>query len=194
MHIMKTIVSFLIVFMFCSLTNINAQQDTAIVNLPKSHILSSETHSPKIAAYLSIIPGAGQVYNKKYWKVPIIYAALGTASYFFYTYYNATTYYRDEYVYRLNNEVPFHDPELQNTPTENVLALRNAYRSRMEISIAAFAIVYALNIVDATVDAHLYYFDVSDDLSMTIKPTFQLNPALGSYAFSPGIGIKLKLK
>jgi hypothetical protein len=191
---MKTIVSLLIVFIISLSDNLYAQIDTSTLNLPKSHISNLQSHNPKIAAYLSIIPGAGQIYNKKYWKVPIIYAALGTASYFFYTYYKATIYYRDEYVYRLNNEVPFHNPELENTLTDNVLALRNTYRSRMEISIAAFAIVYALNIVDATVDAHLYYFDVSDDLSMTIKPTFQLNPSLGSYAFSPGIGIKLKLK
>lgn len=191
---MRTILSLLMVFIFSLTANLNAQSDSSSLNLPKSYIPTTQPHNPKVAAYLSLIPGAGQVYNKKYWKLPIIYAAMGTATYFIYTYYQTSQFYRDEYVYRLNNEVTFHNPDLENIPTDNILALRNIYRNRMEVAVAAFAIVYALNIIDATVDAHLYYFDVSDDLSMTIKPTLQLNPSRGSYALAPGIGLKLKLK
>ena len=190
---MKTILSFMVVFIFL-LGPTNAQNDSLSVKLPKTTSDIQLKHSPKIASYLSIIPGAGQIYNKKYWKLPFIYAGLGTAGYFIYYFYNESQYYRNEYVYRINNEVPFHNPELADTPTENVLASRNTYRSRMEISIAAFAIIYALNIVDATVDAHLYYFDISDDLSMTIKPSLQMVQQPGTLTFAPSVGLKLKLK
>ena len=171
-----------------------AQNDSLKTKLTLSTSDLRPRHNPKLASYLSIIPGAGQVYNKKYWKLPIIYVGLGTAAYLINYYYNETQFYRDEYVYRINSGVPFHNPKLEETATENVLALRNTYRSRMEISIAAFAIIYALNIVDASVDAHLYYFDISDDLSMSIKPSLQMYPYSDNFSFTPSIGIKLKLK
>lgn len=191
---MRTILSFLIVFMLFVSTHALAQKDSTISALPPSHTDPKNIHSPKIATYLSIIPGAGQIYNKKYWKVPIIYAGLGTAAYFIYSYNQTTQLYREEYVYRINNDVPFHNPKFAELPTANILGLKNAAQSKMEIAIAAFAIVYALNIVDAAVDAHLYYFDVSDDLSMTIKPTLQFNQTFENYSFAPGIGLKLKFK
>jgi len=193
MKSMKTILSFMVVFIFI-LSSVSAQNDSVSAKLPKFSSDIQLKHNPKIASYLSIIPGAGQIYNKKYWKLPIIYAGLGTASYLINYYYNKSQYYRDEYVYRINNGVAFHNPDLADKPTENILATRNTYRSRMEISIAAFAIVYALNILDATVDAHLYYFDISDDLSMTLKPSLQMYQYSGNYTFAPSVGLKLKLK
>jgi len=189
---MKTILSFWIIFIFF-VSNTIAQSDST-PKLPDLNVASVKKHSPKLASYLSIIPGAGQVYNKKYWKVPVIYAGLGTAAYFIYYFNNTSQYYREEYVYRINNNAPFLYPELEDKLTDNILALRNTYRSRMEIAIAAFAIMYTLNIIDAAVDAHLYYFDISDDLSMIIKPTVQTNYILGSYCFTPSIGLKFKLK
>lgn len=191
---MRTILSFLIVFILFVSNNAFAQKDSTISTLPPSHTDPKNIHSPKIATYLSIIPGAGQVYNKKYWKVPIIYAGLGTAAYFIYFYNQTTQRYREEYVYRVNNNAPFLYPDLEKYQTVNILELKYSAQSKMEIAIAAFAIVYALNIVDAAVDAHLYYFDVSDDLSMTIKPTLQLNQTFKNYSFAPGIGLKLKFK
>ncbi len=190
---MKTILSFMVVFIFL-LGSTNAQNDSVSVKLPKSTSDFQVKHSPKLASYLSLIPGAGQIYNKKYWKLPIIYAGLGTASYFIYYFSKESQSFRDEYIYRINNDVPFHNPKYESYPTENILASRNMYRSRMEISIAAFAIVYALNILDATVDAHLYYFDISDDLSMTLKPSLQMYQFSGNFTFAPSVGLKLKLK
>ena len=193
MKTMKTILSILVVFIFLMNKTV-AQSDTIKTQLPESTTSNIKIHSPKTASYLSITPGAGQIYNKKYWKVPIIYAGIGTASYLIYYYYSKSKYYTEEYVYRINNNAPFYFPELETIRTENVLGSRNTARSRMEISIAAVAIIYALNIIDATVDAHLYYFDISDDLSMSIKPTVKMNHINGLYSFSPGIVLKLKLK
>jgi hypothetical protein len=189
---MKTILIFGVVFILFFM-NSSAQIDTTSKTQDFS-VKSIKNHSPKLASYLSIIPGAGQIYNKKYWKVPLIYAGLGTAAYFIYSFNATTQYYREEYVYRINNNAPFLYPKLESIPTENILALRNSSRSNMEIAIAAFAIVYALNIIDATVDAHLYYFDISDDLSMQIKPTIQMNYLCSSYCFTPSVGFKFKFK
>lgn len=183
----------MVVFIFL-LGKSTAQTDSIKIQLAKTPTFTLKTHSPKLASYLSIVPGAGQVYNKKYWKVPIIYAGLGTAAYFIYYYNNTTQFFRNEYIYRINNEVSFHNPLLQTVKTDNILALRNTYRSRMEIAIAAIAIVYALNIIDATVDAHLYYFDISDDLSMSIKPNIQMYQINDMFSFTPALGLKLKIK
>jgi hypothetical protein len=72
------------------------------------------THSPKKAVILSaILPGAGQVYNKKWWKVPIIYAGLGTAVYFFIRNNREYHLHRDEYLYRINNGGLTQNPDLE---------------------------------------------------------------------------------
>lgn len=191
---MRTILSFLVVFIVLLSNKTLAQNDSIGSSLPISHTNPQKLHSPKVATYLSIIPGAGQIYNKKYWKVPIIYAGLGTAAYFIYTFNQTTQRYREEYVYRVNNNEAFLYPDLKNVQTVNILELKYSAQSKMEIAIAAFAVVYALNIIDAAVDAHLYYFDISDDLSMMIKPTIQLNQNFDNYSFAPGIGLKLKFK
>ncbi len=73
---------------------------------------------------------------------------------------------------------------------ENVLALKNYYRRNMEISIAAFAIIYLLNIVDAAVDAHLFYFDISDELSMSMQPF--VAPNIASSSWNKGMTLAIK--
>ena len=124
---------------------------------PVSLTKSQKKHSPTVAGYLSIIPGGGQIYNKKYWKPPIIYLGMGIATYFAVDFYKQTSYYKEEYIYRVNNDQPFLHPELETQHTDNVLAMRNLYRTRMEVAIAATAIIYALNIVDAVVGPHLLF-------------------------------------
>lgn len=193
---MKLIRLFLtIVIVFCSVASF-AQKDTLLLSQEKSVGLTKpqKKHSPAIAAYLSIIPGGGQIYNEKYWKPPIIYLGLGAATYFAIDFYKKTSYYREEYLYRVNNDEPFLYPDLETQHTDNILAQRNVYRTRMEIAIASFAVIYALNIVDAVVDAHLFYFDVSDDLSMRIAPSIQLDPFSTSFSYVPSVGLKLKIK
>lgn len=193
---MKLIRLFLTIVIVSFFAASYAQQDTMILSQekPVSLTKSQKKHSPTVAGYLSIIPGGGQIYNKKYWKPPIIYLGMGIATYFAVDFYKQTSYYKEEYIYRVNNDQPFLHPELETQHTDNVLAMRNLYRTRMEVAIAATAIIYALNIVDAVVDAHLFYFDVSDDLSMRITPSIQMNPFSTSISYVPTVGLKFKIK
>lgn len=158
-------------------------------NTPLTDSLLRIKHNPKIAALLSIIPGAGQIYNHKWWKVPIVYACLGVSGYFIYDFSVKTSIYQKEYILRMNGATDFLNPDLATYADENVLAMKNYYRRNMEIAIGALTLIYILNIIDATVDAHLFYFDISDDLSMKIKPSFNNNYHTGT--FSSGLAFTI---
>jgi len=173
----------------------NAQTDT--LNLISKGTLSSKNkpfqlkkHDPKTASCLAIIPGAGQIYNKKYWKLPIVYGGLGATGFLIYYYADLTTLYRKEYVARMNNDVEKYNPKLKKLSNESVLYNRNFYRRNMEICIAACTIIYALSILDACVDAHLFYYDVSENLSLGVKPKINYNPVNG--ATTPCMGLVVK--
>jgi len=171
----KTLLIFCTLFFIStlySIHNCNAQTDTTQVKF----------HNPKKASCLSLIPGAGQIYNKKYWKLPIVYGGLGVTCYLIYYYGSLTSMYRREYVARENPDNKWgykENPNLAGILTGNILLFRNTYRRDMEISIAACAIVYFLNILDASVDAHLYYYDVSDNLTLGVKPVINMNTING---------------
>ena len=129
---------------------------------------NTKKHSPhKASIYSAIIPGSGQVYNKKYWKVPIVYTALGSAAYF--TYDNGRKYnqYRDAFLLRQNGSIDQYD----GVYTDNqLITIMEHYERNKELSIIMTFAVYILNIVDASVDAHLFDFDVSEDLSLYTTP------------------------
>ena len=134
-------------------------------------------HNPKIAVALSaVVPGAGQIYNRKAWKVPIIYAGLGASVFCVCYFAKETNLYKFEYRYRMQGKTDLLNPELALKEDETVLSLKKLNQRRMEVSIAATAVVYVLNLIDAVVDAHLFYFDISDDLSMRWSPTIQPDP------------------
>jgi len=156
----------------------------------KEDSVQLKKHDPKTASWLAIIPGAGQIYNKKYWKLPIVYAGLGTTAFLIYYYENKTSIYRKEYVARMNDKPDDQNPKLEKFSDANILELRNFYRRNMEICIGVCAIVYVLSILDACVDAHLFYYDVSDNLSLAVKPKVNYNPVTG--ATSPGMGLIVK--
>ena len=149
-------------------------------------------HSPKKATIMSaILPGAGQVYNRKWWKVPIIYAGFGGIGYLAYSNYTDYQTYLTAYKYKTGNL------DESATPTEYELQLasyyqegqlrtyKESYRRDFELYCIILAAWYGLNIVDATVDGHLYYYDVSDDLSLTVDPVFTL-PETPYLAFARG--------
>ena len=136
--------------------------------------------SPRKAAIRSaIIPGWGQAYNKKYWKIPIVYGALGTTAAVFS--FNLTQYKRISYAYRLlvNRDTANYSkvdadlqPFMKMNASNDLRNYRNSYRKDIDYSVLVFLLFWGLNVVDATVDAHLKGFDVSDDLSLKIKPGF----------------------
>ena len=149
-------------------------------------------HSPTAAMLLSIIPGGGQIYNKKYWKVPIVYGLLEGSCYFLTKYASDMVLYRNEFINRRDGHTDLLIPGLSSSTDENILAMKQKAQRNMEIAIAATAIVYTLNFIDAMVDAHLYYFDVSDDLSLFWSPMLLSNPINTSPSY--GVSVVLSFK
>ena len=129
--------------------------------------------NPKVATLRSaILPGWGQFYNKKYWKIPIVYGALGTtAGIFFYNlkYYKLlreAVILRSDTILSNDNQVY---KDFINLSTESIRSYRNEYRQNIDYSVLVFLLFWGLNVVDATVDAHLKGFDVSPDVSMKVR-------------------------
>ena len=130
-----------------------------------SQKLQQEKSPKKAAIYSAVIPGAGQIYTKKYWKVPIIYGGLVTSAYFINDNNNQYKEYKDAALLSYETE----EDQLGYTYSELII-LKDHYKRNREISYFSFVGVYILNIVDASVNAHLFNFDVSDDISLNIRP------------------------
>lgn len=153
-------------------------------------------HNPTTAACLSLIPGGGQIYNKKYWKLPIVYVSLGVSSYFIYHFASQMISYEHEYFYRRDGVTEKLNPDYTYYTNENLIALRSQYRRYMEISIGITAVLYLLNILDALVDAHLFYFDISDNLSMNMAPKINTDfyNKCGRPTLNYGVGLTLNFR
>jgi len=148
-------------------------------------------HSAKKALILSaVLPGAGQVYNGQAWKIPIIYAGLGGVAYYTYSNYTQMKLYKEEYLYRVNNDgATLHpdDPNIANDPTSNIYNLYEDYNKTFQLSVIIAAAVYGLNLLDAYVFGHLYDFQITDDLTLNISPELLPYSTLGG-AFGTGLG------
>src|SRR5882724_3685439 len=205
---------FLIFFFVLLQTAANAQQKDSLLikndtialpqktkdSIPKKDSVSKKDsvvkkkHDPhKATLYSTILPGSGQVYNKKYWKVPIVYAAIGIPTYTYF--YNKSWYHKCQYALSVAVNISSNggnisagaadsltavDPKLQSiTADGNTNALinyRNEFRKDQDYSALFVLIFWGLQIVDATVDAHLRDFNVNDDLSLRIRPTLIPGP------------------
>ncbi|MEJ6792709.1 MAG: DUF5683 domain-containing protein [Lacinutrix sp.] len=125
----------------------------------------------KAAFYSAVLPGLGQAYNKKYWKIPIVYAAIGTGVYFYIDNNKQYKRVREAYKRRLGG---FEDDEFQGRLTDDGLReAQKSFRRNKELSLLITFGLYALNIVDANVDAHLLQFNVDDNLSF--KPHYKID-------------------
>lgn len=139
-------------------------------------------HSPRKAAlYSAVFPGLGQAYNREYWKMPLVYAAIGTCTYFFIDNMNTYKIFRDAYRLRQDGNPDTNDTNKLTVglDAESIKIYRDQFRQYVDYSVLFFILAYGLNIVDATVFAHLRNFDMSDDLSMRISPTLINNRTLG---------------
>lgn len=157
-------------------------------------------HIPKIATRRSaILPGWGQAYNKQYWKIPVVYGilAIPTVAYL----YNNSMYKKARFAYdaMFKAQVPMAtaadsvdyfliDPQFKGLSITSTQSYRNAFRRDRDYSILWFILAWGLQVADATVFAHLKHFDVSNDLSMQISPTF--NPQTRT----PGFGLVMNIK
>ena len=168
--------------------------------------LARKKHDPRKATlYSTFLPGLGQIYNKKYWKLPIVYAAVGIPAYTYF--YNKSWYQKCQYALAVivgsqatgtinADSLSKVDPKLKSAVTlgddNSVRTYRNQYRKDQDYSVLFFLLFWGLNIVDATVDAHLKNFDISDQLSLHWQegpaPAFSGMPATGTIS---GIGLVL---
>ncbi|MBD0849917.1 hypothetical protein HPE63_04480 [Maribacter arenosus] len=136
----------------------------------------------KAAFYSAVLPGLGQVYNKRYWKVPIVYAVIGTGVY---TYtYNDDLYDRFRTAFKsrkagfTNDE--FYDPD-NNLPTphfelDKLENQQERFQRDRDLALVLTIAMYVLNIIDANVDSHLKQFNINEDLSLDARPYLDLDP------------------
>ena len=171
---------------------LQAQADSSWVapRVTKSDSAKVSQHSPTTAMLLSIIPGGGQIYNHKAWKLPIIYGLMGGSGYLIYYFGHEMVLARNEFINRRDGNFELLLEDFADSDNDNLLAEKNKNLRNMELAIGATVILYTLNIIDAMVDAHLYYFDVSDDLSLHWSPA-----VMPSYASNhPAFGLTLQLR
>lgn len=141
----------------------------------------------KAAFYSAVFPGLGQAYNKKYWKIPIVYGVIAIpVSLFNYNskWYNKT---RTAYTIRSTKDSASFSkiaPELIPLSDESLRLYRNEFRKNMDFSILGIILAWGLNIVDATVDGHLRGFDISDEVSLKVGPKFSSGNGLGQMGIS----------
>jgi len=201
----KILITGVIAFLLCCSAFGQNKKEKHKKQLPKEVLIDStltplKPVSPlapaKAAFYSAILPGLGQAYNKKYWKIPIVYAAIGTGVYFYMDNNKQYNRYRDAYKRRLAG---FEDDEFYfsangtrlATPRVSTDRLEDAqklYRKNKETSLLVTIGLYALNIIEANVDAHLLQYNVDENLSLS--PHYKLNEldATGS------VGLTLNFK
>lgn len=148
--------------------------------------IEPEEHSPRKAAiYSAVLPGLGQAYNKKYWKIPLVYGGFAAFGYFidwnnnFYK--TSKNAYRDltdgddsTNSYLKLKQIKYYD---LNSPTDvenlkrGLLRSQDYYRRNRDLLVILTIAFYGLNIIDASVDAHFFNWDISDDLTLNWQPT-----------------------
>ncbi len=150
----------------------------------------------KAAFYSAVLPGLGQIYNKRYWKVPLVYGAIGTGIYVYSI--NNTQYRKARDAFK-RRRAGFTDDEFYDINGDGVGpdidsdALQDAQEARQrdrDLALVITIALYALNIIDANVDAHLKQYNVDQDLSLDFKPYLDLNP----WTNEPNYGMALLIK
>lgn len=180
---------FLTTLGICLLCLCSQAQDTTSV------VAKKRDPNPKLASTLSaILPGAGQAYNRSFWKMPFIYAGIGAGIYLYSESRREFNVFRDSYItqYGDSDQVGSIPNPLagQITSASYLLQEMETYRKRQEWAIIGIVGVYAIQIVEAAVDAHLASFDVSEDLSLNLSAA----PIYAQGNMQPGIRLKLEFR
>ena len=152
----------------------NAQKKESVEIKTSDTLNLEKIHSPKKAAILSaIVPGLGQFYNKKYWKIPLVWGAYAGTIYAFN--FNNTEYKKVKEIYKSYVDVEATDHQeivdlYGEGRAEFFKTVKDSYRRNRDLMVLLTVGVHILNIVDANVDAHFFTFDVSPDLSLKAEP------------------------
>jgi len=175
-----------------SLDTVPVGQTTLKVPVRRRSWVTKNYPNPRVAALFSaVLPGAGQAYNKKWWKIPLVWGALGGIGYFTFDTQNTYRELRDNYKLLVDgdpNTNPTKEPynTFDDTRTRSY---RDTFKGYTEKWYLALGVTYLLVVTDAFVDAHLTRFDVSDDLSIRIKPSLETSSGLPVF----GLGISFAL-
>ena len=187
---------FIVLFLVTSNAKLSAQVSDSVkpASIEPKKVNTPGSHSPKKAALMSaIVPGSGQIYNKKYWKAPVIYAGAIGIGYAFNFNQKKYVEYRNAYKVRLSNG----PGTLGNHPRYSdgdLLTLQKYYHRYRDLSVIGGVLLYFMNIIDATVDAHLFDFSVEDDdLSFNVQPALINTAYSGQYASPYTTGLSLRI-
>jgi hypothetical protein len=170
----------LFTFTLLLILGLNAWSQDSTQSIKKDSTLIIRKHIPSKATKRSaLIPGWGQAYNKQYWKIPLVYGviAIPAATYI----YNNDMYKKTKFAYEAKfkeaagdaSDVAKIDPLLKNLSASSLQSYRNIFRKDRDYSIMWFIVTWGVNVIDATVSGHLKEFDINNDLSFKIQPTYQ---------------------
>ena len=212
----KRFVTFSLILVF-AITTVFAQKADSIplkADTTKSGLKSSKVEKkvfkdsarlalekmPRRAAIRSAtLPGLGQITNGRWWKVPLVYGGfVGVGLVYEFNQRNYKIFLKEAQIREFNNTVP-DSLKKQGNPfyavysSTGIISIKDAYRRNRDLSILGGIAFYALNIIDAYIDAKFFRFDVSDDLSIRAKPTLERNPVNARAAPLPGIKLTLSL-
>lgn len=181
-NVFLLLLSFFVIFAGLAQTKTIAA-DSVFVPVKENILNSSVTdtikkYNPNVAIRRSaMIPGWGQATNKKYWKIPLVYGALGTTGYFFFRNLKQYKEARDAFINATDNDTannflipePYYSVRFQ---PDRIRSFRNSVRQNVDYSVLFFIAFWGLNVADAAVDAHLKTFDVNDNLTLQFKPGY----------------------
>lgn len=178
--------------LFCNVAFAQSDDSTNTKNDNNSASHQNAFNPQKAIIRSAIIPGWGQITNKKIWKVPLVYTALGTTSYLFFR--NLKQFKDSKNAYNLaidgdpTNDYLIKQPyfTVKDQP-ERIRTFRNQVRQNVDYCVLYFILFWGLNVADAAVDAHLKHFDISDNLSLEVKPSV----APSANGINSGIGLIL---
>lgn len=165
-------------------------QGQEVVDVRPSVVTSvtpTKEHNPTKALLLSLIPGAGQIYNGQAWKVPIFYAALGAVGYLVYTNYNEMMMFKNEYLsigYNGRSTLEGYS----GYPGSSIYNMYQTSNKNFQRYVLISLAVYGFNLLDAYVFGHLYDFQVSDDLSLNVSPSLTPIPSSNA-AMAPSLSL-----
>ena len=192
----------LILFLFLSCLTVSFSQEnetpkeTTVEDMEENFVKVQDTIATaplnilgpaKAAFYSAILPGAGQAYNKKYWKIPLVYAAIGIPVYFFIANDREYDRFRDAYKNRIAG-IDDSNTEFANLSNESLIRAQRTLRRNKELALLLALGGYALNIIDANVDAHLLQYNVDENLA--IRPHLKYN----EFENSSNLGLTLNFK